>query len=69
VNGIPTGSWDDFLRARGSSEGQLLARVFRQGVEFDVSLTLRASNRSPLEIIDELQSRGVMPSGDGELDS
>jgi hypothetical protein len=63
VNGFPTASWDDFLRARAQSDGQLLARVFRQGVEFDVSLTLRASNLSPLEVMGELQSRGILPDG------
>jgi S1-C subfamily serine protease len=65
VNGIPTGSWDDFLRARAHSDGQLLARVFRQGVEFDVSLALRVSTASPLEVLGELQMRGIMPSSDG----
>jgi hypothetical protein len=69
VNGFPTASWDDFLQARAQGEGTLLARVFRQGVEFDVSLTLRASSASPLEIIGELQERGIMPSGASSSDS
>ena len=69
VNGIPTGSWDEFLRARSCSDGELLARVFREGAEFDVSIALRASSKSPLEILDELQSRGIMPGGGGPLDS
>jgi S1-C subfamily serine protease len=63
VNGFPTASWDEFLQARAQSDGTLLARIFRQGVEFDLSLTLRASNASPLEIIGELQLRGILPSG------
>jgi S1-C subfamily serine protease len=62
VNGFPTASWDDFLQARSQSDGTLLARVFRQGVEFDLSLTLRASASTPLEIMGELQQRGIMPS-------
>jgi hypothetical protein len=61
VNGFPTASWDDFLRARAHSDGELLARVFRQGIEFDVPLTLRASTASPLEVLGELQSRGILP--------
>jgi S1-C subfamily serine protease len=66
VNGFPTASWDDFLRARAHADGQLHARVFRQGVEFDVSLTLRASTSSPLEVLGELQSRGVLPRRDDD---
>jgi S1-C subfamily serine protease len=69
VNGIPTGTWDDFLRARSSSDGKLLARVFRQGAEFDVAIALRASTKSPLQILDELQSRGIMPDGSSDLDA
>ena len=61
VNGFPTASWDDFLRARAQSDGHLLARVFRQGVELDVSLELRSNSVSPLEVLGELQSRGILP--------
>jgi hypothetical protein len=63
VNGIPTASWNDFLQARARSDGQLLARVFRQGIEFDLSLTLRASDATPLEVLAELQVRGVSSGG------
>jgi hypothetical protein len=62
VNGLPTASWNDFLEARARSDGQLLARVFRQGIEFDLSLTLRANNATPLEVLGELQGRGILPS-------
>jgi hypothetical protein len=62
VNGFPTACWNDFLEARAQSDGQLLARVFRQGVEFELSLTLRASNATPLEVLGELQARGILPS-------
>ena len=66
VNGFPTATWDDFLRARAHSDGTLLARIFRQGVEFDVSLPLRKSTASPMEIVAELQIRGIMP---GDINS
>jgi S1-C subfamily serine protease len=69
VNGMPTASWDDFVRARSQAGDQLLARVFRQGVEFDVTIALRASGRSPLELVGELQDRGIFPGterGPGE---
>ena len=69
VNGFPTASWDDFLRARAQSDGRLLARVFRQGVELDVSLTLRASNASALEVLGELQSRGILPERADDTDT
>jgi len=64
VNGIPTPSWDDFLQARVGCGNKLSARVFREGTEFEVCLTLRVSKASPLEILDELQSRGILPSGE-----
>jgi S1-C subfamily serine protease len=62
INGLPTGSWDDFLQARAQCGNKLSVRVFREGTEFDVSLTLRASNASPLELLEELQTRGILPS-------
>src|SRR5438128_8035025 len=61
VNGIPTGSWNDFLEARAQCQGQLVARLFRQGTEFEVTIALRAATRSPLEVLGELQDRGIMP--------
>ena len=67
VNGLPTGSWDEFLQARSRNDGKLVARVFRQGEEFELSIPLRPSNKSPLEVLTELQSRGIMP-GDEESD-
>ena len=62
INGVPTASWDDFLQARAQCGNKLLARVFREGTEFDVALTLRASKATPLEVLGELQNRGILPS-------
>lgn len=64
VNGYPTASWDEFLHARSQNDGSLMARVFRQGTEFELSIPLRPSHKSALEVLDELQSRGIMPDGD-----
>jgi S1-C subfamily serine protease len=64
VNGFPTASWHDFLEARRQCDGKLVARVFRQGNEFELSIPLRASSKSPLEVLGELQSRGIMPGAD-----
>jgi S1-C subfamily serine protease len=61
VNGNPTPSWDKFLKARAESSGHILARVFRDGVEFDVSLALRANPLSPMQVLAELQARGILP--------
>jgi hypothetical protein len=69
VNGIPTASWDDFLRARSHKTTHLIARVFRQGVEFDMSIELRPNTKNPLEIIGELHSRGVLPGLESESDA
>lgn len=61
VDGIPTTSWDDFLNARARCQRSFVARVFREGVEFDVPLTLRPSAAKPLEVLEELQTRGILP--------
>jgi S1-C subfamily serine protease len=65
VNGMPTASWDDFLQARDRDGTRLAARVFRQGVELELSFELRPSTKSPLEVLDELQSRRILPSDNG----
>ncbi|MEY4580370.1 MAG: hypothetical protein RL701_5073 [Pseudomonadota bacterium] len=62
VDGKPTTSWDDFLAARKVSTDHMLARVFRQGVEFDISIPLRPATRSPTDILGELQTRGILPT-------
>lgn len=68
VNGIPTASWDDFLRARNHQTTRIVARVFRQGEEFDLSFELRPSKQNPLEILGELQGRGILPGGESEAE-
>ncbi|MET0386281.1 MAG: PDZ domain-containing protein, partial [Polyangiales bacterium] len=60
IDGMPTASWDDFVRARSRCAGQLRLRVFRQGTEFDVSVALRAAAKTPFEIVEELHERGVL---------
>jgi S1-C subfamily serine protease len=65
VDGFPTASWDDFSRARARCGAAFVARVFREGTEFDVPLTLRPSSASPLEVLAELQTRGILPRSAG----
>lgn len=62
VDGIPTATWDDFLKARTKCKGRMLARVFRQGAEFEVSIPLRTTKMTPLDVLDELQTRGILSS-------
>ena len=62
VDGKPTTSWDDFLEARKLGTDHMLARVFRQGVEFDITIPLRPATQSPIEILGELQTRGILPN-------
>jgi S1-C subfamily serine protease len=69
VDGLPTATWDDFLEARSRSKGGFLARIFRGGDEFEVSIEFRRrENKSPLEVLGELVSRDVLvhaaPRGD-----
>jgi hypothetical protein len=64
VNGIPTASWDDFLRARSHHTSRIVARVFREGAEFELSFELRPSRQHPLEILGELQGRGILPGAE-----
>ena len=69
INGIPTATWDDFIQARAASGRDLSVRVFRDGTELEVSFALRSNNASPLEVLGELQGRGILPSGDEGQDS
>ena len=71
VDGNPTTSWDEFLRVRSRCKERLVARVFRQGTEFEVSIPLRVSKLSPLEVLAELQARGLLvpaPAGEQTLE-
>lgn len=63
VDGVPMASWDDYLRVRSRSHGEMHARVFRQGLEFDVNIALEPSTRSPQGILEELHERGLVPHG------
>ena len=64
VNGMPTASWTDFFQARRRSAGQISVRVFRQGTEFEVTMDLPPTSRSPREVLDELQRRELFPRDD-----
>lgn len=61
VDGVTTSTWDEFLQVRGRCNGRMLARIFRDGVERDVDIELRASTKSPLELVSELQQHGITP--------
>ena len=71
VDGLPTPSWDDFIEARSRSKGGFLARIFRGGDEFEVSIVFGQKSgkaKSPLEVLGELVSRDLLvhaaPRGD-----
>jgi len=61
LDGMPTSSWDEFLRARKQAGRRIVVRVFRQGQEFDVSLELRASDKTPEQVLAELRSAYEAP--------
>lgn len=63
INGTKTGSLEEFLDARNRCEGRMVARVFRQGVELDLAFELRPGTKTPLEMLEELKSRGILPNG------
>jgi S1-C subfamily serine protease len=65
INGSKTGSLEDFMQARGQCNGRIVARVFRMGLgaELELAFELRPASRTPLETLQELQSRGILPSG------
>jgi regulator of sigma E protease len=54
IDGVPMQSWDDFLRVRRDTKGSFLARIFRAGLELEIRVDLRPSNRTPLDILSEL---------------
>lgn len=63
IDGIPTSTWDDFLRARQKKEtsrGHITARIFRDGVELEVDIELRQPTGSPLELLGELIEERVI---------
>jgi S1-C subfamily serine protease len=61
LDGMPTSSWDEFLRARSQAGSRMVVRVFRQGQEFDISLELRASDKTPREVLEELRAAYEAP--------
>lgn len=57
LDGMPTSSWAEFVRARCRAGSRMVVRVFRQGVEFDLSLDLDTDTctKSPDEVLEQLQ--------------
>jgi len=63
INGSKTGSLEEFMHARTQCQGHMVARVFRQGLELELAFELRPAVKTPLETLEELKSRGILPSG------
>jgi S1-C subfamily serine protease len=61
VDGMRTPSWSEFFEARRRCDGRMTVRVFRSGVEFDVSMELPDRSRSPRDVLEELQRRELLP--------
>lgn len=62
INGIATPSWAEFFEARRQTTGRITVRVFRLGLELEVSMELPATSRSPREVLEELQRRDLLPA-------
>lgn len=60
VDNQPTPSWDEYLAARRRTNGTMVARIFRDGAELEVTLELRPATKSPLEILGELTSDRIL---------
>ncbi|HET8936191.1 MAG TPA: PDZ domain-containing protein [Polyangiales bacterium] len=66
LDGMPTSSWDEFVRARTQAGRAIVVRVFRQGQEFDLSIELRRSDKTPEQVIDELRGAASAPTNEEE---
>jgi S1-C subfamily serine protease len=66
INGEQTASWADFFAARRRTTGQITVRVFRLGTEFEVSMELPETSKTPREVLEELQSRDLLPHAEDE---
>lgn len=65
VDGVPTRTWDDFLRARAATRGRFVARIFRDGVELEVTVELRANPPGAAEVLADMISQRVLPNAIG----
>jgi S1-C subfamily serine protease len=65
IDGVPTRTWDDFLNVRKRSKGGFVARIFRAGVESEVTVTFRGPPRSALEVLGELVGHEALAEGLG----
>lgn len=52
LNGISTASWSDFFQARRQSTGDVVVRVFRNGVELEMPMALSPRASTPREVLD-----------------
>jgi S1-C subfamily serine protease len=62
IDGTPTRNWDDFLEARSRCKEGFVARIFRGGEEFEVSIRLRAATQNPMDVLGELVARDILVS-------
>lgn len=53
INGIRTASWAEFFQARRRATDPVIARIFRQGREFDVRMELPAQTRTPRHVLEQ----------------
>lgn len=60
IDGVATPTWDDFIEVRGKCVGMFRARVFRDGAELEFDVPLRPSNRSPMELLEELVNARIL---------
>ncbi len=69
IDGVATSTWDDFIEVRGRCRDRMLARIFRDGVEREIDIELRPSNKTPMTLLGELQQHGITPiTGSGRRD-
>jgi len=55
LDGMPTSSWAEFVRARCRAGSRIQVRVFRQGRELDMWISLKSESESPEDVLNELQ--------------
>lgn len=67
IDGMATRTWDDFLQARAKSQGRFLARIFRDGAEFEIEVPLKPATKSPLETLLELVDQRLGGDGGAEV--
>jgi S1-C subfamily serine protease len=69
LDDMPMTNWNDFIEARSQSKGGFVARIFRDGAEIDIRVTLRKTYPKAAEVLGELAGRQIAQTGgvdDGE---